>query len=192
MGEDYKVKIIEYPEEPEGTCYFLFCSIKTVNNKYTGYEDTKYGMDGAFRIYDEDVHCFIRYFLEKHFDPELTYNKERPDVAIQLDENVFDWYGSSYYTYDSIKKMCLDILDVSRKLKNDYDNPLLDAVKKNYRIFWFVSEDDLDYELRDDLEKEAIKRHIDVAVDFYERFVDRIMSMIIQNNEADIVGVFGP
>ena len=53
MGEDYKVKIIEYPEEPEGTCYFLFCSIKTVNNKYIGYEDTKYGRaSGDLQLYD--------------------------------------------------------------------------------------------------------------------------------------------
>lgn len=173
---------------PNDTCYFSFYAIKVINNKYTAFADSLKCMDGGFYIYDLDIECFLWYFLKKGFDPGNKYNKERQGVTA-VEENDFDWYGENYYTYDAMKTICSDILRVSSMLRDDYDNPYLVEIKEDYKVYRIVAEDDPDYNMKDN--PEVIRRHIDVVIEFYERFVERVFKLMDQNSDSGVIVIGG-
>ena len=181
---------IEITDNPSDTCYFSFYPIMIENNKYTAFTDKLKSMDGGFYIYDEDIHCFLRYFLEKYFDPGLKYNGERQEVAAYHEENVFDWYGENYYTYETMKRICSEVLKTASMLKTDYENPQLMDIKKNFWVYRMVAEDDPEYEAEKDSE-EATRRHIDVVIDFYNRFAEQAMNMMEKHSNTNLIRIFG-
>ena len=83
--------------------------------------------------------------------------------------------------------MVYEILSVSDMLNNDYNNPKLNDIKKNFSIYYMTSIDDIDHDNED-----AIEKHISVVIDFYKRFTKRIIKMMESNKNTNIISIMGP
>ncbi len=99
------------------------------------------------------------------------------------------WLTHNFYTYDIIRVMLEDILQTANSLESDYDNPSLDEVKKRFSIYYMCSDDSEDWQTGN---KQAIRQHIGVVIDFYRRFVSRLSLMMENNPEAFLISVMGP
>lgn len=136
-------------------------------------------------IDDYWVEDYLSEFLYQYFDPSIQevnedYPKERKH---------FDWYDVNLYTFDSIKKMLSDIRRAADLLVNDYDHPELEQIKKH--LPWHLYTDKHSDELTE-TEKNALRQKgVPIAVDFYQRFIDRMEKMMALPGR-DMISFAGP
>ena len=133
-------------------------------------EESDWLMDG-YGISIDDIYVaeFLSEFLYRYFDPDIQEREE-------YEENSFDWYGGNLYSFDSIKKMVEDIRTVCRMLENDYSNPALTDIKSQWS--WYPYSDKRVDELSKK-EIDSLRKHVvPVALDFYNRFCDRMENMM--------------
>lgn len=132
-------------------------------------------------IDDMYVEEYLAEFLCKYFDP--TIQEDRYEEKVR-----FDWYGGNLYTFDVMREMIADIREKVVMLQNDYDNPTLDAIKAH----WFY---DYKGKARDQLSEKEVnelkKNVVPKAVDFYERFCDR-MEKMLQIPGNNVMSFAGP
>jgi len=165
----------------DGACYWFRPVIFKKNDK-VDYDDVV-ELEEEFSIQEDDISCFLSYFFFKYYDAELIYNKKRYDAC---DE--FEWYLThNFFTYESLYKMVYEIFSVSDMLNNDYNNPKLNDIKKNFSIYYMTSIDDIDHD-----NEYAIEKHISVVIDFYKRFTKRIIKMMENNKNTNIISIMGP
>ena len=173
---------IEIQEGHNGSSYFWFRPVIFKRHDKVGYDDVV-ELEDEFSIEEENIGCFLSYFFFKYYDAELIYNKKRYDAC---DE--FEWYLThNFFTYDSLYKMVDEILIVADMLEKDYNNPKLNDIKKRFSIYYMTSQDDIDHN-----NKEAIQKHIFVVIDFYKRFTKRIIKMMENNKNTNIISIMGP
>ena len=183
-------RIIEIKEGNDPSSYFDFTPVIIEKTSKITEDDTKY-LEEKFVIEEGDIECFLFYFLKKYFDEDLLYNRERYDECGGYIRH-FEWYlTDNFYTYETLEKMCDEILDVARLLETDYDNPQLDGAKEFFSIFYLCDMEDPDYQNRN-TSNEAIQRHIGVVTDFYRRFAKRLRKMMKNNPNANLISVMGP
>ncbi len=179
---------IQIKEGHDYSSYFWFRPVKVkLAEKVT--EDNVTELDEEFSIEEGDVECFLAHFFYKHFDNELVYNKRRYEYGLGFIEG-FEWYLTyNFFTYEGIRALAEDINNVAELLKKDFDNPILADVKKSFSIFYMCPSDDKDY-----IEGNSanIRSHIDVVTDFYNHFTKRILQMLDNNPNTDIISVMGP
>ena len=118
-----------------------------------------------------DIDNYLYFFLNKYFDPQVQ-EKDPCDYG----ERTFDWYGGNLYTFDTMHLMLEDIKMVVNMIKNDFSNPYLDQIKDNWPLFMYTEK------YRDELSDEEINEiqliHSPIAIDFYERFCNRMENML--------------
>lgn len=182
----YEIKIKDSGEE--GSYYWF--SICNISDKETIREEDIEYVKTLFSIEEGDIECFLFYFLEKYYDPNLKYNKNQDLDADEIN-TFYPWLVENVFTYESFSKMCSEIMEVANLLETDFNNPKLDDVKKAFSILYVCSEDDPDYKNVDKSE-EAMKRHIDVVIDFYKRFVEKIRKAIEDYPNYNLIGIMGP
>ena len=83
------------------------------------------------------------------------------------------------------------ILEITELLTTNYEDERLDCVKKNFSIFYMCEKDDADYQNGDNSE-EAIRGHVNVVIDFYRRFVNRLRRMMKNNTATELLSIMGP
>lgn len=125
---------------------------------------------------------FVGVFLYKYFDQDLQ-TKYR-------DTEGFDAYDINLYSRESMRRMVEEIRETIVLLQTDYDNPKLMEVKKNYNPYTFSSE--MSWDLSEEEGNETIRKNIDLAIDFYTRFADRIESMLDEQPDCDLISFAGP
>lgn len=127
-----------------------------------------------FSIEESDVVEFLRYFLLKYFDAELSYNRNR---ELNLPSKIceFEWYDANYYTYETMEKMFDELVEVAKLLRKDFYNPRLECVKE-YFPRWF---------------KENPKESEKIA-DFYIRFAERLWDLMHEYEDVTLIAVVGP
>lgn len=146
-------------------------------------------LDDEFSIEEGNIECFLYYFLNKHFDDSLTYNKRRYDINDGYIHG-FEWdLTYNFFTYDTLKDMINDISQTAQMLENDYYNPRLRDVKKLFSIFYMCSCDDEDYINRN---INNIHKHISIVTDFYCRFTRRLEKMMKDNPDTNVISIKGP
>ncbi len=183
---------IEIREGADPSSYFLFSPVRDVYMGGTSISDDDVDLMACeFSIEEDYIGCFLRYFLEKHFDPELIYNKKRMEVVEEQDENIFQWWLiNNFYTYESIEEMCREILDVADALTHDFYDQELDEIKKYFSIYYMT------YDWDEDREKgnteEVLRKHRYPVIDFYLRFVYRIRRMMRDYQETKLIAISGP
>ena len=198
MSERYEIPIYDKTNiknadknERWGGAYFSFYPVVFSNDVKNGCtEQFAESLKYAFYVDEDDVYSFLKVYLDKYFAPELTYNLRREDIAIYGNtENVFDWYGANFYTYESLHKIIKEMQHMSTLFKADYYSPVLDELKRNFWIYRMVGIDDPDY----DKEKsdELIKKHIDVVLDFYDRFIDYLNKIMAEYPETFVIEIYG-
>ncbi len=75
--------------------------------------------------------------------------------------------------------------------RNKYVYFAMGFINCRFSILYVCSEDDSDYKNVDKSE-EAMKRHIDVVIDFYKRFVEKIRKAIEDYPNYNLIGIMGP
>lgn len=179
---------IEIKEGHDSSSYFWFRPVTVKLGEKIRDEDVT-ELDEEFSIEESDVECFLAYFFYNHFDNELIYNKRRFEDGLGF-INGFEWYLTyNFFTYESVRALVEDIESVAELLKADFDNPALTDVKKSFSIFYMCPSDDKDY-----IEENSanIGKHIDVVIDFYKRFAKRILQMLDNNPDTDLISIMGP
>ncbi len=142
---------------------------------------------GGFYLGSEYAECFLSYFFIKHYDPELSYNKQ----LFGIWSEVFDWNDNYIFTYEQIRLICDEIKSDLQLLLTDYYNPQLNPVKESFNICSMSSPDDPDY-INACNDEAAYKRHLDVVKSFYEGFIDIILRTINDNPSHNLILVSGP
>ncbi|MBO4954013.1 MAG: hypothetical protein J6D04_02565 [Clostridia bacterium] len=138
-------------------------------------------------IEEDDVGSMLYYFLEQIYDSDLQKPFRNPsdcglDFEWNLEHNVF--------TYKSIQTMIENIREHTRLLQTDYDNPILDELKEGFYPWQFDS--GCLYCKGTPQGEEVIRKNVHVAVEFYERFCDRMESMMKHAHRYNLISFMGP
>ena len=181
---------IEIKEESDPSSYFYFHPVIIEKSSKIKEDDIKY-LEEKFLIEEGDIECFLFYFLKKYFDENLLYNRERYYDCEGYIRHFEFYLTDNFYTYETLEKMCDEILDVARLLEADYDNAKLDSIKEFFSVFYLCDREDPDYQNRN-TSREAMQRHIGAVTDFYRRFVERLRKMMKNNPDTDLISVMGP
>lgn len=185
MCMEFQIEIIE-GHDPSS--YFWFRPVILKESGKILWEDVV-ELEEEFSIEEEDIECFLSYFLFKYFDKNLSYNKRRFEYDLGYISD-FEWYLThNFYTYDTLTEMTKEIEEVATLLESDYDNPCLSDIKENFSIYNMCDQGDADYISGDD---SAIQDHISVVIDFYHRFTKRITKMMENNKDATVLSIMGP
>lgn len=179
---------IEIKEGHDYSSYFWFRPVTVKLVEKIRDEDVT-ELDEEFSIEEGDVECFLAHFFYKHFDKELIYNKQRYEDGLGFIEG-FEWYLTyNFFTYERIRDLAEDIDRTAELLRTDFDNPALAEVMKSFSIYYMCPSNDKDY-IEGNLAN--IKEHIDVVIDFYKRFAKRILQMLDNNPDTDLISIMGP
>lgn len=137
-------------------------------------------------IEEDDVFEFLYYFLLKYYDVNVSAPFRR-----EYDPEDFEWnLTHNVYTYEAVKKMLADIREHVRLLQADFGDPQLDEWKERFRISSLVK----DYYFLSQAQQNelTIRDHVNVIVDFYERFCLRMEAMMKYAPQYDLISFMGP
>ncbi len=146
-----------------------------------------------------DAECFLEYYLEKHFRPEIIYNRLRVDYLWNNEfyayYDGFQEYGvDNYYTYEIMGWLLEDIEDTIELLRTDYDNKELASIKKEFSCYYMIDYKNMSQNNYDTPEKRdmLVQENIEVVIDFYQRFVEAMWKIMDENPEGNCISVTGP
>ncbi|WP_426349762.1 hypothetical protein ACPWSR_00630 [Alloiococcus sp. CFN-8] len=172
-------------EGHDSSSYFWIMPVKQVERS----DEYRFGVDEyrpeEISIEEDDIYEFLYYFLDKYFDSDFPY------TCREFCGNDFQWnLEYNIYTYDSIRKMIVDIREYLELLQKDFHNPKLETLKKYYRAYSFVQ----DYFHTKGLPShdQIIRDNINVAISFYERFCRRMEAMMEYAPEYELISFMGP
>ncbi len=142
----------------------------------------------CFSVSSIYVEVFLFHFLKKHFDPTLKYNSHRvTNWRNDTYQCVFDELGGyNFYTYDTIRKMIIDLEETARLLETDFDNPLVAPIISRYEVCYLHAPDS---EAWEDGEFGEVKDHVSVVCDFYRRVAKSLLYAIENSSEYDLFNV---
>lgn len=143
-------------------------------------------LQGDLTLFIDDDQCWelLATVLVHYFDPTVQI----PDAD---GSEAFDRYGINRYSFDTVKQMLVQVRKIARLLVEDYDAPELEQIKARYSVYSFDSKA-LGSHLSKEEQAALIKRNIHIAVAFYERFADRIESIMAHCPDCDIMVFSGP
>lgn len=189
MKYDHPFYEIEIINGTDSSSYYCF-SIDDIPDKDVIEEEDINCVKVLFSIEEGDVECFLYYFLKKYYDPHLKYNSHQ-DIDEDEKSQFYPWLVENVFTYESISKMCDEIMEVAQLLEEDFYNPRLDEVKMEFFIGYMSSNDDPD-NINTDRSEEAKHRHVDVVIDFYRRFVGKLRKAMREYPDYCLIGIEGP
>lgn len=130
------MKEIEIIEGYDPSSYFWIQPAVVADSEIIEYEDITLFED-EISIEETDVDCFLYYFFNKYFDLKLYCNKKLYGrvVSGEANPNGFEWYlTENFYTYDTMRMMLCEILEIADLLEKDFSNKGLDVIKKRFSI----------------------------------------------------------
>ena len=178
---------VEILDTYDDSSYFGFGAMEIIDDDGIGITDDMdmIFFDDCIYIEEGDVECFLWYFLKKHFDNNLDYNRNRGEFV-----DGFEWWGeANYYTYEAMTLLLKDMEKKKELLRTDYHNEELVELKKWFSIFYMCDRDDEDYK---NPKLDSIERNIGVVIDFYERFICKMRNMMKSHAKANLIFVVGP
>lgn len=162
--------------------YFHIMPVAAEESQNTSVETDVISLD------EDEIFDFLYFFLKKYYDPELN-RKCRGEWNHDED---FDWYGDNYFSYAAMKSIVHDIEQYAEMIRDDYKNPLLAELKKGFHASSF--DQDYSYTIVENRLPDAViietNRHI--AVDFYQRFANRMRSMMQHAPQCELICFTGP
>lgn len=143
-------------------------------------------------IQESDVESFLAYFFYKYYDNSLKYNS-LIEPLFHSRESGFEWYLTyNFFTYETINKMCDEILEMADLFENDYNNTKLIPFKKH---FTFCYQCDIDCGIRKGDGWEClfnVEKNIGIVIRFYRRFVKLIREIMEKNPQTHFISIMGP
>ena len=131
---------------------------------------------------DSYIGEFLIEFLYKYFDQSIQDNDH--------DRVGFDWYGGNLYSRESMQNIVEEIRETAILLRTDFDNPKLAEIKKHFSPYTFSPE--TSGKISEKKKNEVYRKNVDLAIDFYTRFADRIDSMLAEQPDCDVISFAGP
>ena len=131
---------------------------------------------------DSYIGEFLIEFLYKYFDRSIQDNDH--------DRVGFDWYGGNLYSRESMQNIVEEIRETVILLRTDFDNPKLAEIKKHFSPYTFSPE--TSGKISEKKKNEVYRKNVDLAIDFYTRFADRIDSMLAEQPDCDVISFAGP
>lgn len=192
-GVNMKEYEIEIKEGHDGSSYFWIMPVKIIDycdtDDLTNVEEYR---KVEISIEEENVGAFLHPFLKEFFDSNLKANKNRNNV-----NDKFEWnLTHNYYSFENMHKMIEKINIVADLLINDYYNNMLDDYIKNYISYIGLLIPSYDYNkmYTEEEDKEFIKNHVNIIVNFYKRFVSYLNNMLKESSEYgyDLISFMGP
>ncbi len=186
--ENAKIDILE--GEQQGG-YMLIAPVRHVqkrkDNLWTGIE---VNYPEAISIDDIYVAEFLSPFLYKFFDDDYPYGYER---IVYSSFTGFEWnLEHNIYTYDVLELMLKEIEQSSHLLGIRYDDPKLDLIKRNFNWHTFIPGQNYSVTPSVRIQQRIIRDNINVAIDFYNRFVSRMGKMLQDAWDYNRVTFYGP
>lgn len=185
-----------------GSSYFNIVPVKVkdIKKDTNDYDNVIEYNDVAISIEEDDISDYLLPVLLKYFNDDLQENKKRSDVSVEHYtigyDSSFEWYLTyNYYTFDDIRKIIEELRKIIRLLTEDYDNPYLDEIKKNYTGVLFrdnrINSNDV---LENKDNSELIKNDINEIINFYKRFIDYLEVMLDKGEENgyNLISFMGP
>ena len=140
-------------------------------------------------IQEENVEHFLYFFFKKYYNNKLWCNPYFEYDHRQSDE--FEWFfTNNYYTYDTINKMCDEILEVANLFEVDYFSPKLTEVKKS--LYFCLQCEKRCKDWNRDLCRYSIQEQVGVLVRFYRKFVNFVREIMKNNPQTTIMTIMGP
>ena len=130
---------------------------------------------------EDDFDGFLYYFMEKYYDNTLPGNHES-----------FEWNRNNIYTRGIVIKMLYDIDYYASHLRDDPDDPEVKAVRDRFWSALFLPYSKRFIDRSEEEKQHIISENIDVAVDFYERFTERMRVMLEQALDCMYISFEGP
>jgi hypothetical protein len=129
-----------------------------------------------------DMFCIEEEYVRKYLMPFITNIIKEP----------FDYLESKCFTKEMVYNLCNNIQNISNVIKSDFNDPVLDELKKRFSIFYFASDDELkENELINKTKEERMKyieNNKDRIIDFYKCFIERIKKLV--DNMDDNKGIY--
>lgn len=174
-------------EGHDSSSYFWIMPVKAISKPQEWDIHVEEYRQEQISIEEDDVGSMLYYFLKQVYDPSL----QEPFRDMRLYGLDFEWnLEYNVFTYDSIRKMLSVIREHIQLLQTDYDNPKLDELKDGFYPSQFDSE--YYYYRECPSKEETIRKNIYVALDFYERFCNRMESMMKYAPQFDLISFMGP
>ncbi|MDE7405551.1 MAG: hypothetical protein K2M89_01590 [Clostridiales bacterium] len=177
---EFKIKIREVYN---GGGEFSFCGVSKNEHEIRLHPYVDY----AFYIGEDDLECFLYYFLTKYFDAYMPKNYQTAEE--QCNKHEFDHWGCNYFTVPQILEMLDEITASAEMLRTDYDKAIQQDFAKNFSIFFMTDDDESQHYMPHDV---AIKKHIGNVIDFYHRFVARMKKLIESKPDIEHIIITGP
>lgn len=167
--------------------YFWIMPVKAISKEQEWKVKVEEYRPEQISIEEDDVSRMLYYFLDQIYDSSL----QEPFRDTRLYDLDFQWnLEYNVFTYDSIRKMIETIREYTYLLQTDYDNPELDELKACFHPGQFDSEY---YYYQEQPDREAtIRKNIYVAIEFYERFCDRMETMMEYAQQFNLISFMGP
>ena len=128
-----------------------------------GKDDGEEWLPGQYGIsVEEDIlHSYLSVFLYRYYDASVQDRE-------QYEEDGFDWYGGNRYRFEAVRRMLADIRETACLLQEDFDDPRLEKIKKNFPWIEYAEKslNEMTPEELNEVKRKGLKK----AVDFYERF----------------------
>ena len=162
--------------------HFRFCPVKISNTAHITRENIV-ELGEEFSIEQSTVDVFLAYFLSKHFDGDLIYNKNRTG----LNPTELYWCGQNFFTYKSVYAMLSEITKIADLFAADYDDPALAAIKEEIEVefgYWDAPNTMLTGD-------PAIFNCRYILADFYRSFATRLSKMMENNPSTNLICVAG-
>lgn len=176
-----EVEQIEIQDRHNTSSYFWIEPATEQDSYEKGEFGVKYASDARISIEEDDVYDYLAYFLFKY------YKSENHKICRRQDNQSFDWnLEPNLYKYFDVKKILTEIKEISSVLKNDFEDTRLVEWKKYSIGTRFIDEKFKNERI------EYIKSHINMIIDFYERFCFQIEQMIKHYPEYECIDFMGP
>lgn len=167
--------------------YFWIMPVKAISKQEEWNARVEEYRPEEISIEECDVDGMLYYFLDQVYDPSL----QEPFRDMRLYGLDFEWnLEYNVFTYESIRKMLSLIREYTQLLQTDYDSPKLDALKECFYPGPFDSE--YYYYRERPSREEVIRKNVFVAIDFYERFCNRMERMMKYAPQFDLISFMGP
>jgi hypothetical protein len=183
----FKKQQIAIVEGHDSSSFFWIMPVKAISKSQGWKVDVEEYRPEEISIEEDDVGSMLYYFLDQIFDPAL----QEPFRDVEMEGLNFKWnLEYNVFTYDSIKKMIATIREYAQLLQSDYDNPKLAPLKEGFYACQFDRE--YYYYKERPSEDETIRNNIYVAIDFYERFCNRMERMMEHTPQFGLISFMGP
>ena len=164
--------------------------IKDLNSNTDDDSNIEDVWDDVISIEESDFENFLYPLVSKYFDSNILENKNRYGTR-----EGFEWYlTNNYFTFSSVRKMIDELKNIMILLKDDYNNPKLDFIKKNYDWILYLDTRVDSRNIGRHGENPELINYVNEIVNFYKRFID-YMERIIDKSEKEgyrLISFYGP